>query len=138
MARQQLGAAPSRAADVVTKAYALSLEGSGAASAFTTTVGDGSSTSIVVTHNLGTQGVLISVKDAITYEEVNVDKFATSINTVTLVFQTAPALNAYVVTIATGAQGLPGIQGNPGTIVAVGPTAPTSPAVGALWVDTSS
>jgi len=65
-------------------------------------VGDGTSTSYVITHNLGTRNVNISLYDAITYEEVNCDKFRTSPNTVTLTFGAAPATNAYVCVISNG------------------------------------
>ena len=58
-------------------------------------IGNGSSTSIAVTHSLGTRDVTVSVHDATTYEEVMVDVVKTDTNTVTLTFATAPATNAY-------------------------------------------
>lgn len=62
-------------------------------------VGNGSSTSIAVTHNLGTQDVVVSLQDAATHGFVMTDWVATDANTVTLTFATAPASNAYRVTI---------------------------------------
>ncbi len=58
-------------------------------------IGNGSSTSITVTHSLGTRDVVVSVHDASTYEEVFPDVVKTDTNTVTLIFATAPASNAY-------------------------------------------
>lgn len=58
-------------------------------------VGTGSSTSITVTHNLGTQDVVVSVYDAAAFNEVECDIAHTTTNTVTLAFTTAPASNAY-------------------------------------------
>ena len=88
------------------KAYADSLTGGAIAGnnggRYTTTIGDGSTTSIVVTHNLGTRDVEISVYDATTFEEVYPDKFHTSANTATIVFGTAPATNAYNVVVTLG------------------------------------
>jgi hypothetical protein len=66
---------------------------------FTATIGNGSSTSIAVTHNLNTRNVVVSVKDATTYTEVMPDIAATSVNVVTLTFATAPTTNQYIVTI---------------------------------------
>lgn len=66
---------------------------------FTATVGDGAATSIVVTHNLGTRAVAVSVDDATTFAEKTVGVEKTTINTVTLTFDTAPALNSRLVTI---------------------------------------
>lgn len=90
------------------KAYADSIAGAGGSSStatggrYATAIGNGSATSIVVTHNLGTRDVLISVYDATTYEEVNCDKFHTSTNTVTLTFASAPASNALIAVVSVG------------------------------------
>lgn len=62
-------------------------------------IGDGSSTSIVVTHNFGTQNVIVSIVDNSTYNAVITDWQATTINTVTFTFAVAPASSAYTVTI---------------------------------------
>lgn len=71
-------------------------------SVYTANVGDGTSTSYVITHNLGTRSVVVSLYDAVTYQRVNCDVYFTSTNTITLTFATAPATNAYVCVIANG------------------------------------
>lgn len=58
-------------------------------------IGNGSSTSIAVNHNLGTRDVTVSVHDAASYEEVECDVVKTDTNNVTLTFAVAPASNAY-------------------------------------------
>lgn len=67
---------------------------------FAANVGDGSSTSIAVTHNLGTRDVVVMVHlAASTYDVVFCDIQMTDANNVTLIFAVAPASNAYRVTI---------------------------------------
>ena len=63
-------------------------------------IGDGTTTAIVVTHNLGTRDVAIQLYDAATYETVECDVVRTSTNTATLTFSTAPASNAFRVVIS--------------------------------------
>jgi hypothetical protein len=63
---------------------------------FPVDVGDGSSTSITVTHNLGTKDVTATVYDNTTpFSEVEVDVRHTTINTLTLVFSVAPSAAQY-------------------------------------------
>lgn len=59
----------------------------------------GGSTSEVITHNLGTRDVVVSVHDVTTYDEVVVDVQKTTVNTITLGFSVAPAAGAYRVTV---------------------------------------
>lgn len=66
---------------------------------FAQAIGNGSATSIAVTHNLGTRDITYSVYDATTYEFVEVDGTATDANTLTLTFALAPASNAYRVVV---------------------------------------
>ena len=66
---------------------------------FTQAVGDGSATTITVTHGLNTRNVVVSVKDSATYAEVLCDVSATSVNAVTLTFATAPTSGQYIVTV---------------------------------------
>lgn len=67
-----------------------------------TNIGDGSATSIVVTHNLGTRDVDVTVyRNSGNYDEVLVECQRTSINTITLIFDTAPAAAAYRVKVST-------------------------------------
>ena len=63
------------------------------------TIGDGSATSYVITHNLGTRDVVIQVYDAASYDTVLADTIRTSTDTATVTFATAPASNAYVAVI---------------------------------------
>lgn len=65
----------------------------------TATIGDGSSTSIAVTHGLGTQDVLAQIRDASTNAKVECDIVMTSTTVTTFSFATAPASNAYKVVI---------------------------------------
>lgn len=67
---------------------------------FAAAIGDGSTTSIVVTHNLNTQDVIVQVYTASgTFAEVNVEIQNTSVNTITLVFATAPTSGQYRVVV---------------------------------------
>jgi hypothetical protein len=62
-------------------------------------VGDGSSTSIAVTHNLGTKDVIVSIRRNSDDVGVLTDWTATSINVVTLTFAVAPTSSQYRVTV---------------------------------------
>jgi hypothetical protein len=67
---------------------------------FSQTIGDGSATSIAVTHNLGTDDVVVNVRETGGSKRgVMVEIQHTSTNVVTLLFDTAPAANAYRVTV---------------------------------------
>ena len=63
------------------------------------TIGDGSSTSIAVTHSLGTKDVVVMVRRVSDDSQVLVGGVATSTSVYTLTFATAPASNSYVVTV---------------------------------------
>lgn len=71
----------------------------GLAKRFSANIGDGATTAIVVTHNLNTRDVVVSVHDGTTFDEVFVDVQKTGVNTVTLTFATAPTSNQYRVTV---------------------------------------
>lgn len=58
-------------------------------------LGDGSSTSIVITHGLGSQDVQVNLRDATTNAPVEADWVATNATQVTFTFTAAPAANAY-------------------------------------------
>lgn len=66
---------------------------------FAQTIGDGSATSIAITHNLGTRDVLVEVYDAATFDTVYCDVVRTSTSVATLVFAVAPATNSLRVVI---------------------------------------
>lgn len=66
---------------------------------YTTQIGDGTTTNIVVTHNLNTRNVIVNVYDSATYQDVFVDIARTTVNTVTLTFATPPATNEYTVVV---------------------------------------
>lgn len=66
---------------------------------YTATIGDNSSTSIAVTHSLGTKDVIAQIRDASTDAVVECDITQTSTSVTTFVFAVAPATNAYKVVI---------------------------------------
>jgi len=70
-----------------------------AARIYAQTIGDGSATSIAVTHSLGSQDVIVQVRDAVTNLQVECDVTATNNNVVTVAFAVAPALNSLRVTV---------------------------------------
>lgn len=67
---------------------------------FAQAIGDASATAIVVTHNLNTQDVTVSVyRNSASFDEVGVDIEHTSVNTITLRFAAAPSLNQFRVVV---------------------------------------
>ncbi|MGL5936367.1 MAG: hypothetical protein ACRCZI_12200 [Cetobacterium sp.] len=73
---------------------------SGRPKRFSQTIGDGSATSIAVTHNLGTKDVQVEVTETGGSERTVVTEVRrTSTNAVTILTNTAPASNAYRVTV---------------------------------------
>ena len=62
-------------------------------------VGNGSSTSFAITHNLNSRDVVVNVYDNSTFDTVETDVVRTDANTVTVSFATAPSNNAYRVVI---------------------------------------
>jgi len=66
---------------------------------YSTTVGNGSSTSIAVTHNLGTRAVVWQLYDSTSFADVVCDAVRTNTNTLTLTFATAPTSGQYTVTV---------------------------------------
>jgi len=67
---------------------------------FAATIGDGSATSIAVTHNLNSTDVIVQVYETGgSKREVLVEKQVTSANTVTTIFDSAPALNSLRVVV---------------------------------------
>lgn len=67
---------------------------------FNANIGDGSATSYTVTHNFGTRDVTVEVyRNSGNFDTVLVEIQRTSVNAVTIVFDTAPATNAYRVMV---------------------------------------
>lgn len=67
---------------------------------FNTNIGDGSATSYVVTHNLISRDVLVEVvRNSGNFDTVLAEVQRTSVNAVTVVFDVAPAINAFRVLV---------------------------------------
>lgn len=67
---------------------------------FNANIGDGSATSYAVTHNLNTRDVEVEVyRNSGNFDTVLVEVQRTSVNAVTILFDTAPAANAYRVMV---------------------------------------
>ncbi len=72
----------------------------GRARRFTQQIGDGSATSIVVTHNLGTRACVVDVSEvAGAFRMIQCEVQKTTINTVTLLFDVAPTSNQLQVSV---------------------------------------
>lgn len=63
------------------------------------TIGDGTTTTYTITHNLGSTDVQVTVRLLSTGEQVFCDNTAATANTATVVFAVAPALNTYRVIV---------------------------------------
>jgi hypothetical protein len=72
---------------------------SGRIKKFAVNIGDGSATSYTVTHNLGSLDVQVAIFQNSNGEEVITDVTHATTNTLTIVFATAPASNAYRVVV---------------------------------------
>ena len=72
---------------------------SGRIKKYATSIGDGSATSYTVTHNLASLDVAVTVFNNSTGDEVITDVTHATTNTLTIVFATAPASNAYRVVV---------------------------------------
>lgn len=75
--------------------------GQSLASKYATVIGDGTNTEFVITHNLGTRDVIVTVYSTVDYYAVIPDVQHTTTNTVKLFFDAAftPALNEYRVVV---------------------------------------
>jgi hypothetical protein len=86
------------AGGVLAAAGGLSVDTTVVARKYSVNVGDGSSTSITITHNLGTVDVIAQLRDS-SGNAVQTDWQAATSNTVIVTFAAAPASNAYRVTV---------------------------------------
>jgi deoxyhypusine synthase len=77
----------------------LSTTGSSNVVKFTTSIGDGENTDLLVTHNLGTRDLALTVLDNVTDEYVLPDIVFTTENSITFSFGEPPAVNQYRVII---------------------------------------
>lgn len=66
---------------------------------FNADIGNGSSTSLAVSHNLGTKSVVYTIRRKSDDVFVDADVVATDTNTLTITFPTAPSSNQYNVTV---------------------------------------
>ncbi len=66
---------------------------------YATNIGNGSATSYVVTHSLGSVDLVVTIKDNASLEEVFADVVYTNASTITVSFATAPVLNGYRVVV---------------------------------------
>jgi hypothetical protein len=95
--------------------YVLTADGAGAAAwepafaagvpFYADSIGDGAATTIDVAHNLGTEDVIVSVRELSTDTVVYKDWSALNTNTVRFVFTTAPTTDQYRVVIAAATSG---------------------------------
>jgi hypothetical protein len=77
-----------------------------ASAQYTTSVGDGVSTSYAINHNLGSQNVVVQVRQAASpFAIVHPDIQVTDANNVTLVFDLPPSSGQYSVTVLGGSTG---------------------------------
>lgn len=68
---------------------------------YTQVIGDGSSSSFIVTHNLGIRNVIVVVYRSVApYDEVEADVQLTDANTVTVLTTTAPSSGQYTVAVS--------------------------------------
>lgn len=88
---------PTSNQDAATKAY---VDSQATAGSYATDIGNGTDTTITVTHNLGSRDVIVQVYEASgNYAEVMVETRRATTNTVSLIFATAPTSNQYRVVV---------------------------------------
>lgn len=78
---------------------AAALAALGGTTKFAVAIGDGSTLSFTVTHNLNTRDVVISIYDTGTFGEISTTVVHTTVNTVTVSFAAAPAVGQFRVVV---------------------------------------
>lgn len=92
--------------DAGTGDVTISLSGAGPDSSYTEAIGDGSTTAIVVTHNLNSRDLIVVIREtASPYAQVFAGVELTTVNTATITFTTAPATDEYTVSIFATSSG---------------------------------
>lgn len=99
LAGNQFSAVAAAAGGISVGAGGISVDTTVVARKYSVTVGDGTSTSLVVTHNLGTQDIHLQVREVSSNNAVHVDWTASSTTQATVTFAVAPAANSYRVTV---------------------------------------
>lgn len=77
----------------------ISIDTTVVARKYSTNIGDGTATSYVITHNLGTKDVTVAIRDASSDAFVEAEVTATSTSQATVSFAVAPSSNQYRVTV---------------------------------------
>lgn len=100
------------------------------------TIGDATTTTFVITHTLATRDIVVSISENIfPYGAINTSWEATTVNTITIYFDTAPALNSVRVSIYAAVSGaLIGPEGPAGVVIQG--TAPENTNI--IWADTAT
>ncbi len=84
---------------LLTSASGLTIDTSKVVRKFAANVGDGTSTTVTVPHNLNTRDVIVELYSTATYETVFAEVVRTDLNNIALTFGTAPANGAYRVVV---------------------------------------
>lgn len=90
-----IAATPKASGGITVDGTGISVDRTKVPNLFAVSVGDGSTTSITVTHNLGTLDVIVRLYTVSGGVEVDTDITHATTNTVTLIFATAPTTNQY-------------------------------------------
>lgn len=106
-----------------------------AGTVYNATIGDGTNTSYVITHNFGTRDVTVSIREAASpYGLILTSWEATSTSAITITFDSPPIANSVRVSVYVAVSGLEqgptgptGPTGLTGPTGATGPTGPTGP-----------
>jgi hypothetical protein len=99
LATTSSGLAVGAGSGIVVSTGTVAIDTTVVARKYAANVGDGTSTSITITHSLGTRDVQVTLYDGTSYAEVMADVTHATTNTVTLAFSVAPTSNQYRVVV---------------------------------------